>query len=49
MKIYSVFLTMLALLLVLFPCLVTGSGGGGTQGPDETDYLLPSDHEVSVK
>ena len=22
-----------------FPCLVTGSGGDGTQGPDKTDYL----------
>jgi len=39
MKIYIVVLTTLALLLVLFPCLVTGSGGDGTQGPDETDYL----------
>ena len=39
MKIYTVVLTTLALLLVLFPCLVAGNGGDGTQGPDETDYL----------
>ena len=39
MKIYIVVLTTLALLLVLFPCLVTGSGSDGTQGPDEMDYL----------
>jgi len=39
MKIYIIVLTTLALLLVLFPCLVTGSGGDGTQGPDERDYL----------
>ena len=39
MKIYTIVFTTLVLLLVLFPGLVIGNGGDGTQGHDETDYL----------
>ena len=39
MKIDTVVLTTLALLLILFPCVVTGDGGDGTPRADETEYL----------